>query len=90
VPSEYKPVGSIYLNNDHLPTFRTLPESCWVETLIISNHVDLRPVADRFGIPYHIPFTKDKEEGEQKQIMLQEYKINFIVLARYMQIITQI
>jgi formyltetrahydrofolate deformylase len=59
--------------------------------LIISNHVDLRPVADRFGIPfYHIPFTKDnKEEGEKKQIMLlQEYKINFIVLARYMQIIT--
>jgi formyltetrahydrofolate deformylase len=61
--------------------------------LIISNHVDLRPVADRFGIPFIIsPFTKDnKEEGEQKQIMLlQEYKINFIVLARYMQIITQI
>lgn len=59
--------------------------------LIISNHVDLKPVADRFGIPfYHIPFTKDnKKEGEQKQIMLlQEYKINFIVLARYMQIIT--
>lgn len=59
--------------------------------LIISNHIDLKPVADRFGIPfYHIPFSKDnKVEGEQKQIMLlREYKINFIVLARYMQIIT--
>jgi formyltetrahydrofolate deformylase len=59
--------------------------------LIISNHIDLKPVADRFGIPfYHIPFSKDnKEEGEQKQIMLlQAHKINFIVLARYMQIIT--
>lgn len=59
--------------------------------LIISNHIDLKPVADRFGIPfYHIPFSKDnKVEVEQKQIMLlREYKINFIVLARYMQIIT--
>lgn len=59
--------------------------------LIISNHEDLRGVADRFGIPFHyVPFNKNiKEEGEKQQIaLLQEYKINFIVLARYMQIIT--
>jgi formyltetrahydrofolate deformylase len=59
--------------------------------LIISNHEDLRGVAERFSIPFHyIPFTKDiKEEGEKQQIaLLKEHDINFIVLARYMQIIT--
>lgn len=59
--------------------------------LIISNHEDLKSVAERFEIPFHhIPFNKNiKEEGEKQQIaLLQEYNINFIVLARYMQIIT--
>lgn len=59
--------------------------------LIISNHEDLRSIAERFDIPfYYVPFTKDnKEEGEKQQIeLLKKYEINFIVLARYMQIIT--
>lgn len=59
--------------------------------LIISNHEDLKGVAERFEIPFHhVPFTKDsKEEGEKQQIaLLEKYDINFIVLARYMQIIT--
>ncbi|HJS00314.1 MAG TPA: formyltetrahydrofolate deformylase [Flavobacterium sp.] len=59
--------------------------------LIISNHEDLKGVAERFSIPFHhVPFTKNiKEEGEKQQIaLLKEYNINFIVLARYMQIIT--
>ncbi|MCW2119253.1 formyltetrahydrofolate deformylase [Flavobacterium sp. 7A] len=59
--------------------------------LIISNHDDLRPIAEQFNIPfYHVPFSKDnKIEGEKKQIeLLDQYTINFIVLARYMQIIT--
>lgn len=59
--------------------------------LIVSNHEDLRAVADRFDIPfYYVPFTKDiKEEGEKRQIeLLQKYEIDFVVLARYMQIIS--
>jgi formyltetrahydrofolate deformylase len=59
--------------------------------LIISNHEDLQHVATRFSIPfYYVPFTKDnKEEGEKQQIeLLQKFDIDFIVLARYMQIIT--
>ena len=59
--------------------------------LIISNHEDLKPIAERFGIPFfYVPFTRDnKEEGEKRQIeLLQKYEITFIVLARYMQIIT--
>jgi formyltetrahydrofolate deformylase len=59
--------------------------------LIISNHEDLKAVAERFAIPFHyVPFTKEiKTEGEQQQMdLLKEYNIDFIVLARYMQIIT--
>ncbi|MBK0369089.1 formyltetrahydrofolate deformylase [Flavobacterium agrisoli] len=59
--------------------------------LIVSNHNDLRTIADRFDIPFHyVPFTKDsKEEGEKMQLeLLERFQINFIVLARYMQIVT--
>ena len=59
--------------------------------LIISNHGDLEPIAKRFNIPFYcIPFTKDnKEDGEKQQIeLLRKHEIDFIVLARYMQIIT--
>jgi formyltetrahydrofolate deformylase len=59
--------------------------------LIISNHPDMADVARRFDIEYHMfPVTKDnKAELEAQEIALMEkYKINFIVLARYMQIIS--
>lgn len=59
--------------------------------LIISNHEDLQPVAARFDIPFfYVPFTKDnKTVSEKKQIeLLKQFDIDFIVLARYMQIIT--
>lgn len=59
--------------------------------LIISNHEDLRWVAERFGIEYQvIKITKEnKEEMEAKQkALLKEKEIDFIVLARYMQILT--
>lgn len=58
---------------------------------IISNHTDLKFIADSFNIPFfHIPVTKNnKEEAENKQLeLLEKYQINFIVLARYMQIIS--
>ncbi len=59
--------------------------------VIISNHDTLRPVAERFDIEYHhIPITKEtKERQEEKQLsILKEYDVDFIVLARYMQILT--
>jgi formyltetrahydrofolate deformylase len=59
--------------------------------LIISNHPDLKPVADGFGIDYHV-FNINKEnkaEQEAKELnLLKEHNIDFIVLARYMQIIS--
>lgn len=60
--------------------------------LIISNHPDLQHVAERFGIPFHLfPITKEtKEEQEQKEMeLLAKHKITFIVLARYMQVISE-
>ena len=59
--------------------------------LIISNHEDLRWVAEKFGIEYQvIKITKEnKDEMEAKQkALLKEKEIDFIVLARYMQILT--
>jgi formyltetrahydrofolate deformylase len=58
---------------------------------IISNHNDLKHIADSFKIPfYHIPVTKDtKGEAEDKQLkLLEKHNIDFIVLARYMQIVS--
>ncbi len=60
--------------------------------LIISNHPDLAPVAERFGIPFHVfPVTKEnKAEQEQAELkLLAENNISFIVLARYMQVLSE-
>lgn len=60
--------------------------------LIISNHPDLGHVAEQFGIPYHVfPITKEnKAEQEQKEMqLLRDNGITFIVLARYMQVISE-
>ena len=59
--------------------------------LIVSNHDNLRDVAERFDIPFHhIPVTKEnKAEQEAATLrLLEENKVDFIVLARYMQIIS--
>lgn len=58
---------------------------------IISNHNDLHYIAEQFNIPfYHIPVTKEtKIDAENQQLqLLKDHKIDFIVLARYMQIVT--
>ena len=60
--------------------------------LIISNHPDLQQVAERFGMPFYLfPITKEtKEEQEKKEMeLLAKHKVNFIVLARYMQVISE-
>ena len=60
--------------------------------LIISNHPDLQHVAERFGIPFYLfPITKETKEGQERKEMelLAKHKITFIVLARYMQVISE-
>lgn len=59
--------------------------------LVISNHEDARDVVEGLKIPfYYIPANKDirKEVEEKQQQLLKEYDVDFIVLARYMQILT--
>ncbi len=59
--------------------------------LIMSNHPDLQPVAAQFGIDFHyLPITKEnKQEQEIKQLeLLHQYKIDLVVLAKYMQIVS--
>ena len=60
--------------------------------LIISNHSDLEDVATNFKIPFHVfQINKEnKQEQEKKELeLLKKHKVNFIVLARYMQIVSR-
>lgn len=59
--------------------------------LMISNHRNLSDVAEQFGIDfYHVPVTKEtKKEAEKRQFdLLREYNIDLVVLAKYMQVLT--
>jgi len=59
--------------------------------LIISNHPELEEVAEKFGIDYHVTpnIKENKEKAEKEQLaILKKYNIDFIVLARYMQILS--
>jgi len=59
--------------------------------LVMSNHLDMKPLADHFGLPYrHYPITSEnKAEQEKKEIAEMEKEgIDLIVLARYMQILS--
>ena len=58
--------------------------------LVLSNHDDHRSLAERHGLPFHhIPVTpENKAEAEQQQIaLLQQAGADFVVLARYMQVV---
>jgi formyltetrahydrofolate deformylase len=60
--------------------------------LIISNHENLKPIAAQYGIDFeYIPITKDTkaiQEAQQLEI-LKKYNIDLVVLAKYMQILSQ-
>lgn len=59
--------------------------------LIISNHNDLRKTAEKFNIPFYY-FPDNKEDNisrEKKEIkLLEDSGVEFIVFARYMQIVS--
>ena len=60
--------------------------------IIVSNHLTLAPIAESFGIKFHhIPVLKGgKKKAEKMHLdLLQKEKIDFVVLARYMQIIPE-
>jgi len=59
---------------------------------VISNHDSLRPDAERYGLPWrHVPVREGgKAEAEARQLeILREHGVELIVLARYMQILSE-
>ena len=59
--------------------------------LIISNHEDLRQVADTFKVPYQVfPISNENKDHQEQQQMelLYESNIDLVVLARYMQVLS--
>lgn len=60
--------------------------------LVVSNHPDLRGLVEGFGPEYLVfPITKETKAAQEERILeeLARQKIDFIVLARYMQIVTE-
>ncbi|MDI3196009.1 formyltetrahydrofolate deformylase [Pseudarthrobacter sp. AL07] len=59
--------------------------------LIVSNHGDLAEVAKSQGIPFrHIPVTNDTKAGAEEELLslVAEHEIDLVVLARYMQVLS--
>lgn len=59
--------------------------------VVVSNHEDARKIVESLGIPFHyIPANKDiRKQVEEEQILLmEEYSVDLLILARYMQILT--
>jgi formyltetrahydrofolate deformylase len=58
---------------------------------VVSNHLDLRPMAEAAGLPfYHVPATPTtKPQAEEELLALVErYHADLVVLARYMQVLS--
>ena len=59
--------------------------------LIVSNHPDLAPIAEQFGIRYEVvPITKATKAAQEEveARLLEELEIDLVVLARYMQVLS--
>jgi formyltetrahydrofolate deformylase len=58
---------------------------------VVSNHEDLRPMAEAAGLPFlHLPVTPEsKPQAEQRLLeIVDEYRADVVVLARYMQVLS--
>jgi len=59
--------------------------------LVISNHLDVQPLVEKFGMKFlHYPVTREnKARQEERELeVLQKENIDLVVLARYMQVLT--
>jgi formyltetrahydrofolate deformylase len=59
--------------------------------LVISNHSDLRSLVESHGIPFlELPVAAGKKEAQEAQVLaeIEKLKIDFVVLARYMQVLS--
>ncbi|MGI6433605.1 MAG: formyltetrahydrofolate deformylase [Sphaerochaetaceae bacterium] len=60
--------------------------------LIISNHITCEPIAEQFRVPYYyLPITKGNKAEQETQVheLLKTHDIDVIVLARYMQVLSE-
>lgn len=58
---------------------------------IVSNHEDLHPIAQWYQVPfYHLPITKENKQKQEQKLneIAKKEEVDFIVLARYMQILS--
>jgi len=58
---------------------------------VVSNHRDLEPLAAAHGVPFHhIPVTPETKDDAEKQLLqlVDELEIDLVVLARYMQVLS--
>ena len=58
--------------------------------MVVGNHEDLRDTVAAFGIPFvHVPVVADRKgEAEERQLAAVEGRVDAVVLARYMQILS--
>jgi formyltetrahydrofolate deformylase len=59
--------------------------------LVVSNHEDCGYLAERYGVPYaHIPVTAATKPGAESRLLdlIAEYQVEIVVLARYMQVLS--
>ena len=59
--------------------------------LIVSNHPDLAPLAARYGVPFeHVPVSPPTKQAAEDRIrvLADQHSIDLVVLARYMQVLT--
>lgn len=76
--------------NDLLYRYRT-GELAIDIPVIISNHPDLKPLAQWHGIPYyHLPITPETKPEQEERVwqLINEYRCELVVLARYMQVLS--
>ncbi|KAI2621093.1 Formyltetrahydrofolate deformylase [Hypoxylon sp. NC1633] len=72
--------------------FRTKTNQLGIEIpLIVSNHPDFRPLAESYGVDFrHLPVSKETKLEQERQILdlIRQHKIDLVVLARYMQVLS--
>jgi len=92
-PTDYRPKAVILVSSyDHcladLLYRNNAGELDCEVAMIISSHAKARPLADFYGIPYHLlSFPQDKRRCEQEMLELIGQDVDLVVLARYMQIL---
>jgi formyltetrahydrofolate deformylase len=60
-------------------------------TAVVSNHPDMRPIAEQHGLPYHVmPVTPETKRSQEERLLglVNETQTELVVLARYVQILS--